>query len=53
MTDKQVLDPFTYKFDEQDFNAFIAHWLNEDHPNFVAYVKGMKLFLEYLESRDD
>lgn len=32
-----------------DFEHFIADWLSSDHPDYQLYVKGVKLFREYLE----
>ena len=32
---------------------FIADWLNVEHENYAVYVKGMKLFLQFLKERDN
>lgn len=40
-----------YNFTENDFNDFVAKWLNSDHEKYQAYVQGAKLFIEYLEDK--
>lgn len=41
-----------YTITDQDFNECIGDWLNADNPNFQNYVKGIKLFKEYLEEKN-
>lgn len=42
-----------YSFTSNELNAFIASWLNEDNSNYVKYVKGVKLFIEYLDELNE
>ena len=37
-----------YTFTPNDYNDFIANWLNDENDNYQDYVKGVKLFKEYL-----
>lgn len=41
-----------YKVTTSDIEHFIADWLNSEHENYATYVKGIKLFVEYLEERN-
>ena len=40
-----------YNFTKEEFNEFIAAWLNSDHQDYSKYVRGAKLFLEFLEDK--
>ena len=41
-----------YKVNNSDFEHFIADWLNSEHDNYRIYVKGVKLFRDYLNERN-
>lgn len=37
------------KLRDRDVERFIADWLNSDHEDYAKYVKGIKLFKQFLE----
>jgi hypothetical protein len=48
---KTIKKQITPKELETLAREFIADWLNEGHENYPVYVKGMKLFLEFLKGK--
>ena len=48
---KEKIVGYRYEITKKDVDDFIADWLNEDNENFPLYVKGTKLFIEYLREK--
>jgi hypothetical protein len=41
-----------YIVTETDFNKCIGDWLNDDNVNYREYVRGIKLFKEFLDEQE-
>lgn len=48
---KEKTKKYKVEITEKEVNDFIAVWLNEENENYPVYVKGVKLFIEYLKGK--